>query len=78
MFYSNFVIVYYVIGEFEKLVEYEVKVLVINDEIGDKLCLSIFYNNFGRIYYIFGKDKELIDCFKKGFDIKRELNDREG
>lgn len=75
--YSNIGVVYYQKGDIERSLEFLIKGLKVQEEIGEKQEISNSLNSIGAIYFNSGKSDLALEYFLKGLKIAREINSKE-
>ena len=76
--YGNIGIMSYVLGEYDKAIEYLGKDLAIRIEIGDRQGIGTAYGNLGAVFKCLGKYDKAKECFGKTLAIRIESGDRNG
>ena len=69
--------VYERLQDYDKAMDYYMKSLEMNLELGDKNWLSNNYGNIGSLYLLMGK-KESLDYFTRRLEINRQQKDTSG
>ncbi|ODV36460.1 tetratricopeptide repeat protein [Microcystis aeruginosa] len=69
---------YYLLGEYEKAIEFHQQSLAIDREIGDRGGEASSYNNLGNVYNSLGEYQKAIEFCQQSLAIKREIGDRGG
>ncbi|NCO55997.1 MAG: tetratricopeptide repeat protein, partial [Bacteroidetes bacterium] len=65
-------------GNYPKAIEYFLKSLKIDEELGDKKGMSACYNNIGNVHREQGNYPKATEYFLKSLKIKEELADKKG
>ena len=76
--YNNIGIVHDDQGNYPKAIEYYLRALKIDEELGDKKGMSACYNNIGNVHREQGNYPKATEYFLKSLKIKEELADKKG
>ncbi|MBI5219319.1 MAG: tetratricopeptide repeat protein [Bacteroidia bacterium] len=74
--YTNLGLVYYLLHNFPKALEYYQNSLNIAEKYGDKKAISQGLNNIGMVYDDLGSAAKAIEYYQKSLDIIKELGDK--
>jgi CHAT domain-containing protein/Tfp pilus assembly protein PilF len=69
---------YYVLGKYDRAIDYQLQGLSVYREIKDRLGEGGSLGNLGTAYYSLGKYDKAINYFQQSLEIAREINDRLG
>lgn len=66
---------YYNLGDFDKTVQYFIKILRLQEERNDRPGLAAAFNNLGIVYAEIGRPETALDYYQRSLLIKEQLND---